>query len=162
MPCCHATCIWLLSRQSTLITFLSTAPNYNICRSVTASCISSIINHNGWWAQSQHGEGLPHSPKTNCDHLMKGNQVPLLSVDLRSSDCGGVLSIGLPMLWLRLLSIILNNCTQQSSNTFLNNHPSCLYIMCRTLNEDAIHIADYTSLVSCSAYGPLLMYCFTV
>ena len=28
--------------------------------------------------------GLPHSPKTNSDHLMKDNQVLLLSVDLRN------------------------------------------------------------------------------
>ena len=37
----------------------------------------------------------------------------------RSSDCGRVLSIGFPMLWLRSPSVMINNCTQQSSNTLL-------------------------------------------
>ena len=132
------------------------------------SCIMYIIHHQSQWkvsvitAWGVRWTGLPHSTKTNCDHLMKDIQVPILSVDFRSSVCGGVPSIGLPMLWLHSPSIMINNCMQQSSNTFLNNHPSCLYIFCRTLNEDAIYIADYTGLVSCSAYGLQLMYCFTV
>ena len=74
--------------------------------------------------------GLPHSPKTDSDHLMKeltnchfkGLRTVTARICLSlddhywSLDCRGVPSIGLPMLWLRSQSIMINNCTQQSSN----------------------------------------------
>ena len=68
------------------------------------NCILYIIHHQSQWMVSAitvwgvQWTELPHSPKTNCDHLMKDNQVSLLSVDLWFLDCGGVLSIGLSML----------------------------------------------------------------
>ena len=44
--------------------------------------------------------GLPHSPKTDRDRLIKDNLDSLDELDdlYRSSDCGGVPSIRFPML----------------------------------------------------------------
>ena len=49
-----------------------------------------------------------------------------LDDDYWSSDCGRIPSIGLSMLWLRLPSIMINNCTQQSSHTSSCYTPSQL------------------------------------
>ena len=140
--------------------------------------VSVITAWGVWWT------GLPHSPKTDSDRLIKSipkhsiqyitqqslksraikekergvgvggchssasipggatflsfplpfqrstdsNGPNCLSLDdyYWSSDCGGVLSIGLPMLLLHSQSIMINNCTQQSSNTFFNSNVSTI------------------------------------
>ena len=83
-------------------------------------------------------DGTPHSPKTDSDHLIKDNwrrhhsffpftvskvygqwrlRLSLIRRSLSVFGLWGVPSIGLLMLWLRSQSIMINNSTQQSSNT---------------------------------------------
>ena len=55
----------------------------------------------------------------------------------RSSDCGGVPSIELPMLWLRPPSIMINSCTQHASNTLLN---LCAYHSVHSFWDTYVHM----------------------
>ena len=67
-------------------------------------CVQLLIVMDGErnYSMGVRWTGLPHSPKTDSDRLMKDNCLTTDCLPLdnryRSLDCGGVPSIGLPML----------------------------------------------------------------
>ena len=97
--------------------------------SCRAACLKDksgpLLSVDLWNGKGKERKVAPPGIEPRASGLSNGPHYLSLDDHYRSSDCGGVPSIGLPMLWLCSLSIMINNCTQQSSNI-----SSCMYYIC--------------------------------